>query len=163
VALLVIYLILAVQFGDYIQPLIILSAVAFAVIGVTFGMFFTQSTFTVGSLMAMVGLAGVTVNDSLILIDFMNKRTETGMTMRQAVLAACHTRMRPVLITTVTTIMGLLPMAIGIPYRSVEWAPMAMAFVTGLASATILTLLIIPVEYELAAVTRSRITEWLNR
>ncbi|MBU1167951.1 MAG: efflux RND transporter permease subunit [Proteobacteria bacterium] len=163
IALLVIYLILAVQFGDYIQPLIILSAVAFAIIGVTFGMFITRSTFTVGSLMAVVGLAGVTVNDSLILIDFMNKRAQEGNTMRQAVLAACHTRMRPVLITTITTIMGLLPMAIGIPYRSLEWAPMATAFVTGLGSATILTLLIIPVEYELAVLAKFKIKEWFQK
>jgi len=125
VALLMIYLILAVQFSDYIQPLIILSAVAFAVIGVTFGMFVTRSTFTVGSLMAVVGLAGMTVNDSLILIDFMNKRISQGQTMRAAVLDACRTRMRPVLITTLTTIMGLLPIAIGIPYKSVAWSPMA--------------------------------------
>lgn len=156
-ALLMIYLILAVQFSDYIQPIIVLSAVAFAVIGVTFGMFITRSTFTVGSLMAVVGLAGMTVNDSLILIDFMNKRISEGQTMRAAVIEACRTRMRPVLITTITTIMGLLPMAIGIPYKSVEWSPMATAFVTGLMSATLLTLLIVPVEYELALKLKYRI------
>jgi HAE1 family hydrophobic/amphiphilic exporter-1 len=69
--------------------------------------------------------------------------------MREALIDACSLRMRPVLITTVTTILGLLPMAIGIPRKSIAWSPMATAFVTGLSSATILTLLIVPVEYEL--------------
>jgi HAE1 family hydrophobic/amphiphilic exporter-1 len=150
IAILAIYVILATQFKDYLQPLIILSAVTFSIIGVTFGMFVTQSTFTVGSFLAVIGLAGVAVNDSLILIDFINVRRREGMSVRDAVTDACSLRMRPVLITTITTILGLLPMAIGIPRKSITWAPMATAFVTGLSSATILTLLIIPVLYELS-------------
>jgi HAE1 family hydrophobic/amphiphilic exporter-1 len=129
--------------------MIILSAISFAIIGVSFGMFITRSTFTVGSFLAVVGLAGVAVNDSLILIDFINVRRREGIPVREALIDACSLRMRPVLITTVTTILGLLPMAIGIPSKSISWAPMATAFVTGLSSATILTLLIVPVEYEL--------------
>ncbi len=149
IAILGIYVILSSQFRDYFQPMIILSAVAFAIIGVSFGMFISRSTFTVGSFLAVVGLAGVAVNDSLILIDFINVRRREGMEMREAVIEGCSLRMRPVLITTVTTIFGLLPMAIGIPSKSIAWAPMATAFCTGLSSATILTLLIVPVEYEL--------------
>jgi HAE1 family hydrophobic/amphiphilic exporter-1 len=149
IAVLAIYVILATQFKDYFQPMIILSAISFAIIGVSFGMFITRSTFTVGSFLAVVGLAGVAVNDSLILIDFINVRRREGMPVRDALIDACSLRMRPVLITTVTTILGLLPMAIGIPSKSISWAPMATAFVTGLSSATILTLLIVPVEYEL--------------
>ncbi len=149
IAILGIYVILASQFRDYFQPMIILSAVAFAIIGVSFGMFISRSTFTVGSFLAVIGLAGVAVNDSLILIDFINVRRREGKGMREAVIEGCSLRMRPVLITTVTTVLGLLPMAIGIPDKSIAWAPMATAFCTGLSSATILTLLIIPVEYEL--------------
>ncbi|MCP4116964.1 MAG: efflux RND transporter permease subunit [Desulfobacteraceae bacterium] len=145
-----IYLVLVAQSKDYLQPLIVVSAVTFAVIGVVFGMFVTRSTFTVGSFLAVVGLAGVAVNDSLLLVDFMNKCRKKDKALRDAVIEACSTRMRPVLITTVTTILGLLPMAIGIPHKSLEWSPMATAFVTGMASATILALLIIPVEYEAA-------------
>ncbi len=150
ISILCIYLILSSQFKDYLQPLIIITAVMFAVIGVTLGMFVTRSTFTVGSFMALVGLAGVAVNDSLILIDFINVRRRAGLGLREAVLAGCSARMRPVLITTITTMFGLLPMALGIPRKSIAWQPMATAFVSGLASATILALLIIPVEYELA-------------
>jgi HAE1 family hydrophobic/amphiphilic exporter-1 len=145
-----IYLVLASQFNDYVQPFIILSAVAFAFIGVVFGMFFTRSVFTIGSFMAVVGLAGISVNDSLILIDFMNKNRMKNNDLRESVIMACKVRMRPVLVTTVTTLLGLLPMSIGIPQKSIMWAPMATAFITGLTSATILTLLIIPVEYEVA-------------
>lgn len=149
IAVMAIYLILSSQFNSYIQPLMILSAIGFAFIGVVFGMFFTQSLFTIGSFMAVIGLAGVAVNDSLILIDFMNKQKLKGLALREAVIAACSDRMRPVLITTATTMLGMLPMAVGIPRKSMTWAPMATAFATGLASATLLALLIIPVEYEL--------------
>ncbi|GBE35895.1 nickel and cobalt resistance protein CnrA [bacterium BMS3Bbin07] len=154
IALLCIYMVLSSQFKDYFQPVIIISAVAFALIGVVFGMLITRSTFTIGSFLAVVGLAGVAVNDSLILIDFMNRRRRAGAPLREAVIEACSVRMRPVLITTVTTMLGLLPMAIGIPSKSIAWAPMATAFVTGLSSATLLTLLIVPVEYELSEALR---------
>ncbi len=160
IAVLGIYLVLTAQFNDYFQPMLILSAIAFAIIGVVYGMFITRSTFTIQSFIAVVGLAGVAVNDSLILIDFMNvRRKEGGMGgLREAVMSSCSQRMRPVLITTVTTMLGLLPMAIGFPNKSVEWSSMATAFTSGLASATILTLLIVPVEYEL--LERMRI--WIN-
>jgi HAE1 family hydrophobic/amphiphilic exporter-1 len=157
IALLGIYMVLAAQFNDYFQPAIILSAIAFAVIGVVYGMFFTRSVFTIQSFIAVVGLAGVAVNDSLILIDFMNVRRREGMELREAVISACSSRMRPVLITTVTTMLGLLPMAIGFPNKSTEWSSMATAFTSGLASATILTLLIIPAEYELLERIRMRV------
>ncbi len=154
IALMGIYMVLASQFSDYFQPVIIISAVPFALIGVVMGLFFTRTTFTLGSFMAVVGLAGIAVNNSLLLVDFMNVRRDTGASVRDAVIEACAARMRPVLITTITTMLGLLPMAIGIPTRSISWAPMATAFVTGLASATLLALLIVPVEYELYENTR---------
>ena len=148
IALMGIYLILASQFNDYFQPVIILGSVPFALIGVVLGLFVTRTTFTVGSFLAIVGLTGLVVNDSLLLIDFINTRLREGKPLRQAIVEACAARMRPVLITTVTTMLGLLPMAIGIPSRSISWAPMATAFVAGLSSATILTLLITPANYE---------------
>ncbi|MGD9372752.1 MAG: efflux RND transporter permease subunit, partial [Desulfobacterales bacterium] len=144
IALLAIYMVLASQFKDYVQPLIIISSVPMALIGVVFGLLITRTTFTIGSFLAIIGLAGLAVNDSLLLIDFMNVRLRQGKPLRQAIIESCAARMRPVLITTVTTTLGLLPMAIGIPNKSISWAPMATAFVSGLISATILTLLITP-------------------
>ena len=148
IALLLIYLVLASQFKDYFQPLIIINAVPYALIGVVMGLLVTRTTFTVGSFLAIVGLAGIAVNDTLLLIDFMNVRRRGGKDLREAIIESCAARMRPVIITTVTTMLGLLPMAIGIPNRSIEWAPMATAFVAGLSSATFLTLLITPANYE---------------
>ena len=163
IAVLAIYLILASQFNDYIQPVIILSAIPFAFIGVVFGLFFTRSIFTIGSFMAVIGLAGVSVNDSLILIDFMNKERRRGIPLRQSVINGCSARMRPVLITTVTTMLGMIPMAVGIPHKSITWAPMATAFATGLVSATLLALLIIPVEFELAEQLKDRFKHFQHR
>jgi len=163
IAVLAIYLILSSQFNDYIQPIIILSAIPFAFIGVVFGLFFTRSIFTIGSFMAVIGLAGVSVNDSLILIDFMNKEQRKGLDLRQAVINGCSARMRPVIITTITTMLGMIPMAVGIPHKSITWAPMATAFATGLASATLLALLIIPVEFELAESIKNKLASFSHR
>ncbi len=156
IAILGIYMVLATQFRDYLQPLIILTAVPFAVIGVSYGAFLTQTVFTIGSFIATVGLSGVAVNNTILLIDFMNKRVRMGKEVREAIIESCAARIRPVLITTVTTILGLLPMAIGIPSKSISWAPMASTFVTGLSSATILALLITPANFELLYQIRAR-------
>ncbi len=149
IALLLIYLVLASQFMHYLQPLLILTAVPFALIGVCFGTFLTRTTFTIGSFIATVGLSGVAVNNTILLIDFMNKRVREGKPVRQAAIESCAARMRPVLLTTVTTLLGLLPMAIGIPSKSISWAPMATAFCSGLFSSTALALIVTPANYEL--------------
>ncbi len=170
IAILAIYLVLSSQFKDYIQPLIIITAIPYALIGVVVGLFLTRTTFTVGSFLAIIGLAGIAVNDALLLIDFINVRVRQNKVLREAIMEACAARMRPVLITTITTMLGLLPMAIGIPNRSISWAPMATAFVAGLTSATFLTLLITPANYELAVQFKSYVRrygrilrEWTSR
>ena len=149
VALLVIYLILATQFRSYLQPLIILSAVIFSLVGVIFGKFVTQGLFTVNSFVAVVGVTGVVVNDSLVLIDFINRRYRSGMSRREAISDGIRVRLRPILLTTLTTTLGLAPMALGIPSYSVVWGTMASTFVTGLCTATFLTLFIVPIEWDL--------------
>jgi HAE1 family hydrophobic/amphiphilic exporter-1 len=149
VAVLVMYLILATQFRSYLQPLIILSAVVFSLIGVVLGKFVTQGLFTVNSFIATVGVTGVVVNDSLVLIDFINKRYASGMTRREAIREGIRIRLRPILLTTLTTTLGLLPMALGIPSYSLVFGPMASTFVTGLCTATFLTLFIVPIEWDL--------------
>jgi HAE1 family hydrophobic/amphiphilic exporter-1 len=149
VALLVMYLILATQFRSYLQPLIILSAVIFSLVGVVLGKFVTQGLFTVNSFIAMVGVTGVVVNDSLVLIDFINKRYASGMSRREAIREGIRIRLRPILLTTLTTTLGLLPMALGIPSYSLVFGAMASTFVTGLCTATFLTLFIVPIEWDL--------------
>lgn len=149
IAVLIMYVILATQFSSYTQPLVILSSVVFAMIGVVFGKFLTQSLFTVDSFIAAVGVTGVVVNDALVLIDFLNKRRAEGASRKEAVRQAVHLRLRPILLTTLTTTLGLLPMALGIPYYSIIWGAMASTFVTGLCTATFLTLLLAPVQWDL--------------
>jgi HAE1 family hydrophobic/amphiphilic exporter-1 len=149
VALLVIYLILATQFKSYLQPLIVISAIVFSIIGVVFGKLVTQGLFTVNSFIAVVGVTGVVVNDSLVLVDFINKRYASGMTRREAIREGIRIRLRPILLTTLTTSLGLAPMALGIPSYSIVWGAMASTFVTGLCTATFLTLFIVPVQWNL--------------
>jgi multidrug efflux pump subunit AcrB len=149
VALLLIYLILATQFKSYLQPLIIITAVSFALIGVIFGKFLTQTLFTVNSFVATVGVAGVVVNDALVLLEFLNRRKRSGLSRRQALWQAVNIRLRPIVLTTLTTTLGLLPMAVGFPEYSIVWGTMANTFVTGLCTATFLTILVVPVMWDL--------------
>ncbi|BCS89004.1 efflux RND transporter permease subunit [Pseudodesulfovibrio sediminis] len=149
IALMIMYTILACQFQSYLQPAVILSAVAFALIGVVFGTFFTRSLFTVNSFIATVGVAGVVVNDSLVLLDFINRLYAQGYSRAEAIREGVRIRLRPILMTTLTTTLGLLPMALGIPYYSLVWGTMATTFVTGLCVATTLTLIVMPLEWDL--------------
>lgn len=155
-AILIIYLILAAQFQSYLQPIIILSAITFALIGVILGKFVTQSLFTVNSFMAIIGVAGVVVNDSLMLVDFMNKSYRAGLSRRKAIAEGIRVRLRPIVLTTLTTTLGLLPMAIGFPNYSIVWGSMASTFVTGLITATLLTLFIVPVLWDMVQARQER-------
>ena len=156
VALLLIYIILATQFKSYIHPLIILSAVSFALIGVIYGKFLTRTLFTINSFVATVGVAGVVVNDALVLMEFLNKRLRSGLERRQALWQAVHIRLRPILLTTITTTLGLLPMAVGFPEYSLVWGTMASTFVTGLCTATLLTLVVVPVMWDIVEGRREK-------
>ncbi|MBI9078838.1 MAG: efflux RND transporter permease subunit [Pseudodesulfovibrio sp.] len=149
IAIMIIYIILACQFQSYTQPVVILSAVAFALTGVVFGTLFTRSLFTINSFIATVGVTGVVVNDSLVLLDFINRLYKAGYSRAEAIREGVSIRLRPILLTTLTTTLGLLPMALGIPYYSVVWGTMATTFVTGLCVATTLTLFIMPIEWDL--------------
>ncbi|MFT5700876.1 MAG: multidrug efflux pump subunit AcrB [Desulforhopalus sp.] len=149
VATLLIYLILAAQFRSYLQPLIIISAVIFALLGVIFGTFLSRTVFTINSFVAVIGVAGVVVNDSLVLVAFINSCYRDGMSKKEALITAANTRLRPILLTTLTTTLGLLPMALGIPQYSIIWGSMAMTFVTGLCTATILTIILVPAQWDI--------------
>ncbi len=148
-AVMIIYMILAAQFQSYIQPVIILFGILFAIIGIILGKFLTQSLFTINSFIAVIGVVGVVVNDALVFVDFMNKGYRSGLTRREAIDDAVKVRLRPIILTTVTTIVGLLPMAIGFPSYSIVWGTMASTFVAGLGTATLLTLWVVPVVWDL--------------
>jgi len=157
-ALFLIFLILITQFNSFATPLIILTSVLLSLIGVFIGLLVTGTAF--GIIMTGVGvisLAGVVVNNTIVLIDYYNKLRERGMELREAVIQAGLVRFRPVMLTAVTTILGLLPMATGVSFdfstmewniggeSSQWWGPMAVAVIFGLAFATLLTLNVVPV------------------
>lgn len=149
IAVMIIYMILAVQFQSYLQPAIILFAMLFAIIGIVLGKFLVQSMFTINSFIAVIGVIGVVVNDALVLIDFMNKGYRSGLSRRESIEKAVQIRLRPIVLTTMTTFLGLLPMALGIPDYSIVWGAMASTFVCGLGVATLLTLWVVPVLWDL--------------
>jgi len=153
-SLLLVYLILAAQFENLVQPLIILVAVPLAAAGVSFVLGITGQTINLMSLMGCVVLVGIVVNDAIIKTDFINQRRAAGMPIREAILAAGRDRVRPILMTTITTVLGLMPLALGFGQGAELRTPLAIAIVGGLTSATVLTLFIVPVLY--AIVVRSR-------
>ena len=147
IALIAIYTILAAQFRSYLQPLVVMCVIVFAYIGVIIGMYVWGYALSMYVLYALVGLAGIVVNDSLVLIDFVNKERERGTPALEAVLIAGRRRFRAVLLTTVTTVAGLLPMAMGISGVSTVFGPFAAAIVAGLCVASLLTLFAVPSLY----------------
>ena len=150
-SLLLVYLILAAQFEDLLQPLIILISVPLAGAGVAFVLQLTGQSVNLMSLMGTVVLVGIVVNDAIIKTDFINQRRAAGMPIREAILAAGHDRVRPILMTTITTVLGLLPLAMGFGQGAELRAPLAIAIVGGLTSASILTLFIVPVLYSIVS------------
>ena len=165
-AVFLIILILVTQFNSVAQPLIIMTSVILSLGGVFFGLSVMELPF--GIIMTGVGvisLAGVVVNNAIVLIDYTNRLHQRGMNFRDAIIAAGCTRLRPVLLTAVTTILGLLPMVTGIAYdfhkmkiawvseSSQWWSSMASAVIFGLALATVLTLVVVPSLYALVYTT----------
>lgn len=146
-AVLIIYLILGALFKSYIQPLVVMLAIPFAANGVILGHAAMGLSMGILSLMGMVALAGVVVNDSLILINFVNGLRREGTPLLEALLRSGQLRLRPILLTTLTTVAGLTPLAFFASGQAKFLAPMAISIVFGLSVATVLTLIIIPCSY----------------
>lgn len=145
IALLLIYLILATQFRSYVQPLVIMAAVPFSFIGVILGLLAMGIPFTITSFIAVVGLAGVVVNDTIVLVATINRfRKEEGMDDDTSILEGTRVRFRPILMTSATTIIGLFPMAIGLGGFSKIWSPFAATMCFGLLSALGLIVVAVP-------------------
>ncbi|MFO7811707.1 MAG: efflux RND transporter permease subunit [Pelovirga sp.] len=168
-AVLLIMLVLVTQFNSLLQALIVMSTVILSLTGVFLGLLITAKPF--GIIMTGIGaisLAGVVVNNAIVLIDYTNQLMRSGMDSFAAIMRAGMVRFRPVLLTAATTILGLLPMALGVSFdfhsfaweiggeSSEWWGPMAVTVIFGLAFATVLTLIVVPVLYSLADSLRDR-------
>jgi multidrug efflux pump subunit AcrB len=149
IAIMIIFAILATQFKSYVQPLIVMFVIPFSFIGVVLGLLLTGLPFSLTTLVAVVALAGVVVNDSLVLVDFVNRERLEGVDRWNSLINAGSTRLRPIILTTITTIGGLLPMIFSTSKTVSDWKPMAVSIAFGLAFATMITLFIIPAFYSL--------------
>ncbi len=150
IALLVIYMLLATQFRSYAQPLVIIATVPFACIGVVGGLVLSDYPFTIMTFIAVVGMSGVVVNDSILLVDSINRQIARGCAPLDAMRIAAMRRARPILMTTITTVVGLAPLALGIGGYSKIWSPFASSFVWGLAFSMLVTMFYVPAAYHIA-------------
>jgi HAE1 family hydrophobic/amphiphilic exporter-1 len=143
-ALVLIYVILAWLFSSYIQPVEVMLAIPFGVIGVVFGHILLGYPLTFLSLIGFVALSGIVVNDSLILVEFYNARRREGMGLVEGLIAAGRQRLRPIFLTTITTVLGLTPLMLERSFQAKVMIPMAISIAFGLMSATALILLVLP-------------------
>ena len=143
-ACLMIYVILAWLFGSYFQPLIVMLGIPFAMIGVIWGHYFAGVSLSFLSMIGFVALSGVVVNDSLIFVEFYNAKRKEGESLREGLLSAGGARLRPIFLTTITTVLGLTPLMLEQSMQAKFLIPMALAISFGLMSATVLILLLLP-------------------
>lgn len=144
VAMLGIFAVLVMQFRSFKQPLIVFSAIPFAVTGAFFALYIVGYTFSFTAFVGLTSLVGIVVNNAIILIDYANQKHQSGERLLSAITHSAQARMTPILLTTVTTIGGLLPLTLT---GSAMWAPMGTAIIGGLILSTVLTLFVVPVLY----------------
>lgn len=147
-AVVLIYMVMAAQFERFLDPLIVMFSVPVAIVGVVPTMLLTNTTFNMQSIMGVIMLVGIVTNNAIVLVDYINLlRRERNMSTLEAVVEAGRLRLRPILMTTLTTVLGLLPLAIGFGAGSEIQAALARVVVGGLTASTLLTLVLIPVVY----------------
>ncbi len=148
-AVFLVYLVMASQFESLLHPFVILLTIPLALTGSIWAMFLTGTTVNVVAYIGLIMLAGIVVNQSIVLIDAVNQARERGLAKHDAIIEAARLRLRPIVITKLTTILGLLPMAIGLGEGAEIRKPMAITVIGGVAVASFFTLLVIPVVYSL--------------
>ena len=146
-AVVLVYMILASQFESLLHPFTIMLSVPLALAGSALGLFITGRTLSVPAFIGIIMLSGIVVNNAIVLVDYINTRRASGEERREAITNAGPIRLRPILMTTLTTVLGLLPLALGIGEGSESQAPMATVVIGGLLLSTLLTLVFIPVMY----------------
>lgn len=148
-ALMLVYMVLASQFNSFVQPLIVMVAQPLAIVGGVFALWATGHTINVFSMIGLVLLVGLVAKNSILLIDLTNQLREQGRSIDAALTEACPIRMRPVLMTSMTIILAMLPAAIGVGAGSDTNGPLAVAVIGGMVSSTLLTLVVVPTVYSL--------------
>ncbi|MBN2365807.1 MAG: efflux RND transporter permease subunit [Calditrichaeota bacterium] len=149
IAIFLVYVVMGAQFNSFIHPFTIAFTIPLAVIGVLLGLFIFGSSLSMNALLGMIMLVGIVVNNGILLIDYINQLRSRGMSKDDAIIEAGATRLRPILITTLTTIFGMLPIALGLGKGGEALQPLGAVVVGGLATSTLLTLIVIPCVYSL--------------
>ncbi len=148
-AVFLVYLVMASQFESLRHPFVILFTIPLALVGAVLALWLTGTTINVVAFIGVIMLAGIVVNNAIVLIDLVNQLRRSGMAKTEALLQAGRSRLRPILMTTLTTALGLAPMALGFGEGAEIRAPMAITVIGGLTTSTLLTLVVIPVVYSL--------------
>ncbi|MFO7568295.1 MAG: efflux RND transporter permease subunit [Smithellaceae bacterium] len=163
VAFIIVYMVMASIFESLVHPFIIMAAVPLSVIGVAGSLFLTGTIISVTALIGMVMLIGIVVNNGIVMVDFMNQLRDEGMDMLEAVVKAAKMRLRPVLMTALTTVLAMLPLSLGLGEGGETWAPMARAVMGGLFASTALAVIIIPILYIVIVSFTERVkARWLK-
>ena len=142
-----VYLILMAQFRSFIDPFIILTAIPPGLAGVVVFLFLTGTTLNIMSLMGVIMMTGIVVSNSILIVEFSGILRQRGLELKQAVVEACKVRLRPILMTSLATLLGLAPMALGIEEGSEQYAPLARAVIGGLAVSVVVTVFLVPAVY----------------
>ncbi|MEH6582497.1 MAG: efflux RND transporter permease subunit [Halioglobus sp.] len=147
--LIMVYMVLASQFNSFLQPVLVMLAQPLAIVGGFMALWLMGDTLNIFSMIGMVLLVGLVSKNSILLVDLINQYVRAGMPVREAISEACPRRMRPVLMTSLTIVLAMLPAAIGVGEGSGQYGPLAVAVIGGVVSSTLLTLLVVPVAYSL--------------
>jgi multidrug efflux pump subunit AcrB len=146
-AVLLAYLVLVAQFSSFTDPFLIILAVPTGLIGVIVTLALSGTTLNIQSLMGVVMLQGMVVSNSILIVDFANVLRSEGHSVREAIADSCRIRLRPILMTSLATVVGLLPMALKLETGSEAYAPLALVIIGGLASSIVLTIFVVPAAY----------------
>ena len=141
------YALLAIPFRSYLQPLLVLAAIPFGIVGAVAGHMIMGFGLSIISLLGMLALSGVVINDALVLIDYANRKRREGMAAREAIVAAATRRLRPIMMTTLTTFLGLAPMILETSRQARFMIPMAISLGFGMLFATVILLILVPCLY----------------
>jgi multidrug efflux pump subunit AcrB len=146
-AVVLVYLILMAQFRSFIDPFIILTAIPPGLAGVVMFLWMTHTTLNIMSLMGVIMMTGIVVSNSILIVEFSGILHERGLELKQAVVEACKVRLRPILMTSLATLLGLIPMALGVEAGSEQYAPLARAVIGGLGVSVVVTVFLVPAVY----------------
>ena len=163
ISIFLIYALLAAQFENFVLPVIIIGSIPLALVGIVWGLLLTGQPVDIMVMIGVILLAGVVVNNAIVLIDFIKMTRERGSERQEAVIESCRTRLRPILMTTMTTVLGMLPLSLGIGEGSEIYRGMAITVMFGLTFSTLLTLVVIPILYTLIEDMNNAILKFLKK